>query len=329
MSEERSVFKLINVTKLKDLEERIVKEIPESDLCIQTGDSICQFEYVDIEDAQEKTIIKPGVFMFVETAAGLKLKKMELRTHDLLETATNTALIKQEANLFFKKVDVYKKFNKDPKRAILLYSGPGMGKTSSITKLAQDFIEEDPGTVVVFWDTSDIRSSSISKFLSVGSKFSKKTTRMLFVMEDIGGGNVEEYGGPRSADASLLELLDGASVNFSIPTFIIATTNTPQNLLKSLADRPGRFDQMFELNPPNAKERVQLAEHISKRKLTEDESEALSSRDANGLSIAHITEIIIRAELHDKSFKEVIKEMKDHKARVEKAFSNAVKGMGL
>jgi SpoVK/Ycf46/Vps4 family AAA+-type ATPase len=329
MSEERSVFKLINVVKLKDLEEKIVKQIPESDLCIQTGDAICQFEYVDPEDSAEKTIIKPGVFMFVETAAGIKLKKMELRTHDLLETATNTALIQKEANLFFKKVDVYKKFNKDPKRAILLYSGPGMGKTSSIAKLAQDFIEEDPGTVVVFWDTSDIRSSSISKFLSVGSSFSKKTTRMLFVMEDIGGGNVEDYGGPRSADASLLELLDGASVNFSIPTFIIATTNTPQNLLKSLADRPGRFDQMFELNAPNAEERVKLAEHISKRTLNESEAQALKSKDADGLSIAHITEVIIRAELHDKTFSDVIKEMKDHKTRVEKAFSKAQKSLGL
>lgn len=152
---------------------------------------------------------------------------------------------------------------------------------------------------------------------------------MLFVMEDIGGGNAEDYHGPKTADAGLLELLDGASVSFRLPTFIIATTNTPENLLQSLADRPGRFDQMFELAGPNGDERVELAKYIAKRDLTEDEEDAVFGSDADGLSIAHITEIIIRSELHDKTFKTVIKEMKDHKKKIEAAFKKVQARLGL
>jgi len=327
--EDGGTFVLKKVTKLEDIEAGHVKELGESDLCIQTEKAIIQYAYKDEEDNKEKLVIKPGIWTMVETSAGIKLKKLELKVHDLLETATNTTLIRREASIFFNKLDIYKKFKKDPKRSILLYSSPGMGKSSTIAKLSNEFLDEDEGTVVIFWDTSDIRPSSVSKFLSTGSIFSKKCSRMLFVMEDIGGGNAENYVGPRTADSGLLELLDGASVSFRLPTFIIATTNTPENLLKSLADRPGRFDQMFELPAPDSEERVKLAEYISGNSLNKSQVDALASSDAEGLSIAHISEVVIRSELHDKTYAEVIKEMKEHKERIEKAFTKAKNKVGL
>jgi SpoVK/Ycf46/Vps4 family AAA+-type ATPase len=322
-------FVLKGKFSLEDIEQGAVKEIPESDLAFQTATHVIQYEYVDEEDDKEKFTIKPGVFTLEQTNFGVRPKKIELKTHNLLETATNTQLIEREAKIFFNKLEIYEKYKKDPRRSILLYSQPGMGKSSTIAKISQDFIKEDPGTVVIFWDTSDIRPSSVGKFFSTGSKFSKKCTRMIFVMEDIGGGNMEGYHGPKSADSGLLELLDGAGVSFRKPTFIIATTNTPESLLKSLADRPGRFDQMFELEGPNAKERVALAEHIAGRKLSDDEKNALENKEASGFSIAHINEIVIRSELHDKTFGQVIKEMKDHKRKIEAAFAKVQNKMGL
>lgn len=322
-------FVLKGKFKLEDIEAGLIKEIPESDLAFQTNTHVIQYEYVEEEDDKDKFTIKPGIFTLEQTNVGIRPKKLELKTHNLLETATNTQLIEKEAKTFFSKLDVYKKYKKDPRRAILLYSSPGMGKSSTIAKISQEFIIEDPGTVVIFWDTSDIRPSSVGKFFSTGSKFSKKCTRMIFVMEDIGGGNAEGYHGPKTADSGLLELLDGASVSFRVPTFTIATTNTPESLLKSLADRPGRFDQMFELEAPNAQERIALACHIAGREITEIEADALASKDADDLSIAHISEIVIRSELHDKTFGQVIKEMRDHKKKIEAAFSKIQKKMGL
>lgn len=330
MEDNSGKFKIIRTTKLEDINEGIIKELPESDLCIQTSSHIVQYKYTDEEDENKgKFIIKPGIWTIANVGGMLRLKKLELKIHNLLETATNSALIQKEARIFFDKLDVYKKFKKEPKRSILLYSQPGMGKSSTIAKISNDFLQEDEGTVVIFWDTSDIGSSAVSKFLATGSKFSNKCTRMFFIMEDIGGGNAEDYRGPRTADSSLLELLDGASVNFRLPTFIIATTNTPENLLKSLADRPGRFDQMFELAGPDSEERVRLAEHMFGTKLTKEQKEALMSKEADGLSIAHISEIIIRSELHDKTYSQVIREMKEHKKKIEAAFQKAKSKMGL
>lgn len=322
-------FKMLSRTSLEDISDGLVETLTGSDLTIQTSTHIVQFAFEDYEEEEKKYIIKPGTFTMVDTDQGTVLEKLELKTHNLLESATNTALIRKEAETFFSKIDTYKKYKKDPKRAILLYSGPGMGKSSTISKIAKDFTQEDPGTVVIFWDTSAIRSSTVSYFLSVRSKFSKKCTRLLFVMEDIGGGNVEEYHGPKNAEASLLELLDGASVSFSLPTFIIATTNTPENLLQSLADRPGRFDQMFELEPPSAEERAELVRHIACRDLTAEEVQAVKDKSADGLSIAHLSEIVIRSDLHNKTFKEVIEEMKNHKKKIEAAFQKVQKKMGL
>ena len=93
MSEEGK-FKLIKVTKLTDINEGFVKELPESDLCIQTDDAIAQYEYTEDENEKEKTIIKPGIWTLVSTNAGIRTKKLELKTHNLLESASNTQLIK-------------------------------------------------------------------------------------------------------------------------------------------------------------------------------------------------------------------------------------------
>ena len=336
MSEDKGKFKILKVTKLDALANQEEKVLPESDLTIQTDKEIIQFEYEDDDNERKKYKIKSGIKTFVNTNAGVIMENVELKTHDLLQSATNTQIIKEEVGKFFKKVETYKKWGKDPKRSILYYSQPGMGKSATISMLAQELIKEDENTIIAFWDTSSLKSSTISSFLSQGSEYEENVSRMILVIEDIGGGNTEDYHGPKGADASLLELLDGSSKTFKIPTFIIATTNTPQTLLKSLADRPGRFDKLIKLSPPEADERVDLVKHIAKRDLTEEEIQAL--KDIDNLkhkggklefSIAHLSEIVIRSEIDDISFKEVIDQMVNHKKLIENVYEEAQKGMGL
>jgi ATP-dependent 26S proteasome regulatory subunit len=150
---------------------------------------------------------------------------------------------------------------------------------------------------------------------------------MILIIEDIGGGE-REQGSRSSVDSGLLNLLDGMSVSFKLPTFIMATTNYPEHLLEALADRPGRFDLMIELTPPNAEERVQLLEFLSKKSLTDDEKKAISSKDADNFSIAHLEEIIVRSMLHKKSIATVIKELVEHTRRFNKEFQKP-KNLGI
>lgn len=312
-------FRLKKVTRFADLEAHPDHTIPESDLCFQNQEFIAQFEHVNAKE-DYKTSIDPGIFTMVKEAGLIRLKKTEPRSRNLLTSVMNTQAILSEAKLFFAKLHVYEKLGLQKKRGVLLYSAPGMGKSAAITQFISDAVAEDAGTVVMLWPTSDIDASDVSKFLSVQSDYSSACTRVILILEDIGGAVHEGYDGPRRTDAAMLNLLDGIDVAFKLPTFIIATTNFPQNLLASLADRPGRFDKLIELKAPAYKERIALLEFIAKRPLTDEEKQAFKCKEADDFSIAHLEEVVVRSELHDKSLMATFKEIVEHKKAFKAAF---------
>ena len=211
---------------------------------------------------------------------------------------------------------------------MLIYSAPGLGKSSTISHFCNETSKHDEGTVVMIWPTSKIDSDDVLDFLSTGSTFTKKCTKLILVLEDIGGGE-HEGGRSRQVDAGLLNLLDGVSDVFKLPTFIIATTNHPENLLASLADRPGRFDLMLELQPPSGEERVKLLEFIANRELTPEEKKVFLDKKCDGLSIAHLDEIIVRSLLHDRTLEQTLREILDHRKNVKAAFEKAKDSLGF
>ena len=321
-------FVLKRKTAFAEIANGYCNDLPESDLCFQDSQHIYQFKFEKVEN--DKTYeIKPGTYMFVESSAGLEMKPFELKQRDLLEVVTNTSKIINEAHTFFKKLHIYDRLNRPKKRGVLLYSSPGMGKTSAIEKVCLDLLTEDAGTVVVIWPTSEVDADQIVKLLGVRARYTEQCTRMVLVIEDIGGGERDGYRGGNAVDSGLLNLLDGVGVVFRLPTFIIATTNHPENLLSSLADRPGRFDLMMKLQAPSHKERISLMQFISKRELSEEEQRALGKKGAEEFSIAHLEEIVVRAELHDKTYSEVIDELIKHKELFSRDFEDREAKIGL
>jgi len=312
-------FKLLKITKITDVVNGTEKELPESDLCFQESGNIVQYEYEKPEE-DDKFKIEPGIYTLRETPNGIRPFKIELRDRELLTTIDNTSRIIHEAKNFYSKLHIYEQLKRQKKRAVLLYSEPGMGKTSAIARFSTEFAKEDPGTVVFSWPTSKIEADDIARFLSTSSEYDSKCTRLVLIMEDIGGGEYENNGRANQVDSGLLNLLDGVDVTFRLPTFIVATTNHPQNLLSSLADRPGRFDLMIKLAPPSQEEKLKLTAFIARRELLPEEVEALSTPKIKNFSIAHLEEVVVRSMLHDKSFKNVIQELIEHKERVKKAF---------
>ncbi len=320
-------FVLKKKTAFKDMAAGTENELPESDLCFQDGEHVYQYKFEKPEDEREYEIV-PGSFCFTKTMSGLQLVKLEFKKRALLETSSNTARIMGEANKFFSRLHVYEKLQRAKKRGVLLYSAPGMGKTSAIEKVCADLMTEDPGTVVVVWPTSEIEADDIVKLLSTNSRYNEKCTRMVLIIEDIGGGEREGHPSRSGVDSGLLNLLDGVGVVFQLPTFIIATTNHPENLLASLADRPGRFDLLLKLEPPNHAEKKALMKFICKRDLTQEEEDALGVKGSEAFSVAHLEEIAVRAELDDKSHAQVIQELIEHTARFKNDFEDK-KHMGM
>lgn len=320
-------FKIKKITRFSELVEGQELELPESDLCFQNEQTIVQMKYIRPEE-DRKYQVKPGIYTLGESPAGLVTTKVELKKRILLESVDNTKQILKEAKTFFAKLHVYERLGRPKKRGVLLYSRPGMGKTSAIEKFCGDAMAEDAGTVVLIWPTSEIEADDLVRFLTSRSEYSKTCSRLILIIEDIGGGERDGDSGSRGIDSGLLNLLDGVGVTFKLPTFIVATTNHPENLLESLADRPGRFDLMLELLPPSHEEREQLLAFISKRDLTPQEKEAVRMKGAENFSIAHLEEVAVRSELHDKDYPTVIKELVDHSRRYQKAFSNK-RGLGI
>jgi hypothetical protein len=315
-------FTIKKITKFSALTEGQVLELPESDLCFQNEEQIVQMKYERPEE-DKKYEIEPGIFTLTDTPTGIVTTKVELKVRELLESVDNTKQILREARIFFSKLHIYERLKRPKKRGVLLYSKPGMGKTSAIEKFCGDAMNEDPGTVVLIWPTSDIEADSLVRFLTARSEYAKECTRLILIIEDIGGGERDGEGGRMGVDSGMLNLLDGVGVTFRLPTFIVATTNHPENLLESLADRPGRFDLMLELNPPTPDERALLLEFVSKRSLSPEEITAIKNPSANHFSIAHLEEVAVRSELHDKTYPEVIKELAEHSKRFKKSFSKA------
>lgn len=329
MSKTNGHFEIIKKTSFNDIVNGNTTELPESDLCFQNEQQIVQFKYVRPEE-EKKYEIKPGVYNLVETSAGVACAKVELRDRPLLQSIDNTSRIIKEAKLFFSKLDVYERLQRPKKRAVLLYSRPGMGKSSAIAKFCSEFINEDPGTVVFNWPTSAIEADAMSKFLSTQSEYTSDCTRLILIMEDIGGGEADGDRGRSPVDSGMLNLLDGVGVTFKLPTFIVATTNHPENLLESLADRPGRFDLMLQLNSPSAEERIALMHFIAKREVTPEEKAAITKKGTEEFSIAHLEEIAVRSELHDKTYEQVVDELIVHSKRYKRGFEEERKmGLGL
>ena len=321
-------FKLKKITKLADISAETV--LPTSDLCFQDDVAIYQFKH-ERKTVETKFKAKPGYYVFAEQGhGGITLKETELRQRDLLTSMVNTKSIFNEAQVFFSKLHVYEQLGEPKARKILIYSQPGMGKTASITQYCQMAVTEDPGTIIMVWPTSQIESEWVLDFLERKIEYTKKCTRVILIMEDIGGGERESQGESRGVDSALLDLLDGLRIVFKLPTFMIATTNYPQNLLSALADRPGRFDMMLELDPPSYEEKVQLVEFIAKRKLSDEEKESLNSKDIKDFSVAHLKEVVVRSMLHDKSIPQVIKELVAHKKKFHDSFEKKKKmGVGF
>lgn len=317
-SKKEGKFVVTKVTEIVDLKEG--SEIQESDLLVKNDQRIVQFEYVEPPKKEsEKFEAKPGVYNIIHKGSTLTLGDLELRSKNLLTSYDNTSKIMGEAKNFFQNLEKYRELEVEEKRAILLYSPPGYGKTSAITRTIEDLVKEDPKTIAINWPTSEIRSSDANRFLSNIDYKKEGCSRLVLVIEDLGGGEKEDYhGSERVVDSSLLNLLDGVDNTFSIPTFIIATTNHPGSLLDALADRPGRFDEYVELDPPTQEQRVELIEFISKRKCTEEEKQALKL--AVDFSPAHLAEVVKRSILKSQTYSEVIDKMVNHKQVVSKRF---------
>lgn len=317
-------FTVEKITKLSDLKSGDV--VGESDLAIQTStDELIQFKFHrQIATEKERSYdVVPGIFSIRVSDSGLSLQPTEFSNEGLLLGHTYTKEVVSKIDKFFSRLDVYQKYNIDPRRGILLYGPPGTGKSVTISHVSNKYSKD--GAVVVVWKTDAIHAGDVKGFLN-NFNYTNGANKLILIAEDVGGG--EHQNGKDGVSSSMLALLDNIEKTFIIPTVILATTNHPENLLESLTNRPQRFDDVIEVAPPGPEARVEFMEFFGKEKITEEVANEITKNKYNSFTIAHIKEIIIRSAIYDYKLLEAIEQVYVQTTKAKKEFTKA-RAMGF
>jgi AAA+ superfamily predicted ATPase len=319
-------FKFKKATNLHTELEGV--QLPESDFSVMRPDgTFVQYDYVS-PDSTARTLypVKPGIYSIDVENQAIVLKDTQFTQQPILEEYVATKDITHKIDTFFSKIDVYKKFGLDPKRAILLYGKPGCGKSQTISKVCTEYGSKQD-TVVVVWPSDKFEPRHVKDFIKTFDYDAHSISKLILVIEDLGG--TEQQDGPRfRSDSSLLSLLDNVEQTFKIPTMILATTNYPEKFLENLTDRPQRFDDVMEVKTPNGEFRAKFLEFFSQGAASDLIKEEISNKKYDGLSVAHIKEVVIRSAVYDINMQEALEQIYVQSAKSKKGFTNS-KQLGL
>ncbi len=308
-------FELKKIVTLKELKDKtgFLDEADFTDRALINGEvNFFQFNFIPPDSVESKFVMTKGSFYIEQTQAGIKPRKIETRNTKILDSANSAVEIRKRIDSFFNKLDVYKEEGiENPKRAMLVHSGPGVGKTTIITKVINEYIEEH-NTCVLVWPSDAVHPDDVQEFLGSDCDWSG-IDRFILVIEDLGGGSDLWGTQHQKTPAALLNFLDGIESVFKKPTFIISTTNNADAFQDNLVSRPGRFDVVLGLPPPSAEDRLNLLKFFCKTKWDfskKEESELVKL--TVGFSAAHLKEVYLRSRIDDKSMFETALEIKKH-----------------
>ncbi len=258
---------------------------------------------VTLHEYEENTDKFYGCFLFENTARGTLLKKLEFSTDNYIDLKQNFNLYQDFHNFRNNKPKYEKRFGKGrARKGLLFYGPPGNGKTAQISQLSK------------FAEKEKFRVFFVDKNLALRDLFQFKTLfeneDSVFVIEEL----TERSEGRNSEE--LLSFLDGElSWNNS---YVIATTNSPEELPWNLVDRPSRFKVKLEFPNPTAEEREIYLKHM---KIPEESLlETITLTD--GMSLDYIKNIVLDSFLEDKTIPQIIKETKEEHNKVSNKFKN-------
>lgn len=253
----------------------------------------------EARDFQRKWQIKPGLW-WLHVEKGLLPLQEEQELY--FETRTSNKLL-QLLRTFLKNNDKILKYKKT-KRAYLLHSDPGMGKSALIRYFCREALKTEGTSVIKV--NGDVDFNILQHMFLMD--YHKDVKYIILVIEDF--GKKDYVYNQNIFNPSCLNFLDGNVQLFRAPTLILTTTNFAKELGNQLTSRPGRFNKIIKVQPPTDEEVFELAESYLGRKLKEEEMQAFCGKQ---FTPDYCLEAIVRSELEEISIAKAIEEIIDER----------------
>jgi hypothetical protein len=256
-----------------------------------------------------KNKLKPGIYSinWDGNIGSFYFVKNEVYLDELLYLPVPVfTSILEDMKFFWKSEDKFKKYKYAYKRGILLYGEPGCGKTCLTALLSNEIIKLGG---LVFSLKNQRNLSDYIESIPAVLRVIEPNTPILTIIEDLDGLLQSQ-----DTETALLNLLDGFNQINNVT--YLGLTNYPEKLKERILNRPSRFDRRYHVGLPEANIReFYFRNKINKDDLNEEIIKKLVEK-SEGLSIAHLGEIIKSVFIFGKDIDETIEDMKDMKKHI-------------
>jgi SpoVK/Ycf46/Vps4 family AAA+-type ATPase len=222
----------------------------------------------------------------------------------------------KDITTFWAKEEDFKRYELTFKRGVLMYGAPGGGKSHIIQLIVKHLIEVEQGVVFKIEQPNDVET--FHSFMQSTFKTIEPKRKLVVIIEDIDG----LFHAGKTTETVLLNILDGMGQMNNV--VYLATTNYPEELADRIINRPSRFDRRYEITLPNEAVRKSYFEQLLKPEDLKLHDINLWVEKTDGLSIAHLREIVASTIILGNSFDDTIKLMQDYNS--ERPTSRKFKG---
>ena len=281
-----------------------------------TGD-FCQWQVYPNGSFSASTLtqktLPPGVYSLDQDTNGriyfAKTRPMTDKLLDLGETVT--ACVVKSIEVFWDSKQSFVDRGILFKRGILLWGPAGSGKTATVAFLIEKLIARGGIVILCQYPSLCIRALKVLRRI-------ERERPLIVILEDI------EEMVDRNGEHDLLSLLDGEHQVDNVVH--LATTNYPELLGVRIINRPSRFDEVIKVPMPSEDARLRYFRHTLAGQTSDKDLERWA-RETDGLSIAHLRELLVATQCLGRAFDETLDRLKKMKVKPKSSEGTSHPGM--